>query len=88
GIGLSQGQLGYLLLMLLLTTKGTPAVPRAVLVVIIGALSALHLPVESVALLLSVEILMDPLRTGVNILGHGVATLVIARGESGAIARD
>lgn len=81
GITLSPGQLGYLLLMLLFTTKGTPAVPRAVLVVIIGALSALHLPVESVALLLSVEILMDPLRTGVNILGHGVATLVIARGE-------
>ena len=80
-IDLTKGQLGYLLLMLLFTTKGTPAVPRAVLVVIIGALGALNLPLESVALLLSVEILMDPIRTGVNILGHGVATAVLARGE-------
>lgn len=83
GIDLTRGQLAYLFVMLLFTTKGTPAVPRAVMVVIIGALTALRLPVESVALLLSVEILMDPLRTGVNILGHGVATLVIARGEEG-----
>lgn len=85
GIDLTPGQLAYLFVMLLFTTKGTPAVPRAVMVVIIGALTALQLPVESVALLLSVEILMDPLRTGVNILGHGVATLVIARGEEGRL---
>jgi proton glutamate symport protein len=84
GITLSSGQLVYLFFMLLLTTKGTPAVPRAVMVIIIGALSALHLPLEGVALLVSVEILMDPLRTGVNIVGHAVATLVLARWE-GAI---
>lgn len=79
GIALTKGQLLFLFVTLLFTTKGTPAVPRAVMVIIIGALTSLHLPLGSVALLMSVEVFIDPLRTGVNILGHGVATLVIAR---------
>jgi len=79
GIALTKGQLLFLFVTLLFTTKGTPAVPRAVMVIIIGALTSLHLPLGSVALLMSIEVFIDPIRTGVNILGHGVATLVIAR---------
>ena len=79
GIALTKGQLLFLFVILLFTTKGTPAVPRAVMVIIIGALTSLHLPLGSVALLMSIEVFIDPIRTGVNILGHGVATLVIAR---------
>jgi proton glutamate symport protein len=79
GIALTKGQLLFLFVILLFTTKGTPAVPRAVMVIIIGALTSLQLPLGSVALLMSIEVFIDPIRTGVNILGHGVATLVIAR---------
>ncbi|NOT62616.1 MAG: dicarboxylate/amino acid:cation symporter [Acidobacteria bacterium] len=82
GVTLSVKQLALLFVTLMITSKGAPAVPRSSLLIIVGALNSLHLPLEGVALLLSVEVAMDPVRTGVNILGHGVAPLVIARWES------
>ncbi len=81
GVALSVKQLALLFLTLMITSKGAPAVPRSSLLIIVGALNSLHLPLEGVALLLSVEVAMDLVRTGVNILGHGVAPLVIARWE-------
>jgi proton glutamate symport protein len=84
GVMLSAGQLALLFLMLMITSKGAPAVPRSSLLIILGTLNSLRLPVEGVALLLSAEIAMDMVRTAVNILGHGVAPLVIARWEEAA----
>lgn len=81
GVTLGFKQLALLFLMLMITSKGAPAVPRSSLLIIVGALNSLHLPLEGVALLLSVEVAMDLVRTGINILGHGVAPLVIARAE-------
>ena len=81
GVTLSVKQLALLFVTLMITSKGAPAVPRSSLLIIVGALNSLHLPLEGVALLLSVEVAMDLVRTGVNILGHGVAPLVIARWE-------
>ncbi len=81
GVTLGVKQLALLFLMLMITSKGAPAVPRSSLLIIVGALNSLRLPLEGVALLLSAEVAMDFVRTGVNILGHGVAPLVIARWE-------
>jgi proton glutamate symport protein len=81
GVALTAGQLVLLFLTLMVTSKGAPAVPRSSLLIIVGTLNSLGLPVEGVALLLSVEVAMDLARTAVNILGHGVAPLVIARWE-------
>jgi proton glutamate symport protein len=81
GVTLTPTQLVILFFTLMITSKGAPAVPRSSMLIIIGALTSLHLPLESVALLLSAEIVMDPVRTAVNILGHGVAPLVITRWE-------
>ncbi len=85
GVTLSVKQLALLFLTLMITSKGAPAVPRSSLLIIVGALNSLHLPLEGVALLLSVEVAMDLVRTGINILGHGVAPLVIARWEGATI---
>jgi len=81
GVTLTPTRLVILFFTLMITSKGAPAVPRSSMLIIIGALTSLHLPLESVALLLSAEIVMDPVRTAVNILGHGVAPLVITRWE-------
>ncbi|MDX2032343.1 MAG: dicarboxylate/amino acid:cation symporter [Blastocatellia bacterium] len=81
GVTLSPRQLALLFLTLMITSKGAPAVPRSSLLIIVGALHSLQLPLEGVTLLLSVEVAMDLVRTGVNILGHGVAPLVLARWE-------
>ncbi len=80
---LSTTQLIVLFFTLMITSKGAPAVPRSSMLIIIGTLSSLHLPMESIGLLLSAEIVMDPVRTGVNIIGHGVAPLAISRWEKG-----
>ena len=81
GIEMTASQLGVLLLTLLLTTKGIGAVPRGSLVILAGALTQLGIPLEGVAMILGVDQLMDMARTGVNMLGHCVATAAVARWE-------
>ncbi|MBK8189738.1 MAG: cation:dicarboxylase symporter family transporter [Vampirovibrionales bacterium] len=81
GIELSIQQQVMMMLMLMLTSKGVAAVPRASLVVLAGALVSFGLPVEGIAVILGVDHLMDMARTSVNLLGNCVATTVIARWE-------
>lgn len=70
-----------LLLTLMITSKGIAAVPRTSLVVLFAALHTFGLPPEGVAVIFAVDELMDMARTSVNVLGNGLATVVIARWE-------
>jgi proton glutamate symport protein len=81
GIHLSLGQQLLMMLMLMLTTKGVAGVPRQSLVLLAGALSTFHLPMEGVAVLLGVDALLDMARTSVNVLGNCLASAVVARWE-------
>jgi len=62
---------------------------RASLVIVLATASSFHLPLEGVFLLFGIDQLMDMARTGVNVLGNCLATLVIARweGETRAFER-
>jgi proton glutamate symport protein len=82
GIPMSWGEQLGALLVLMLSSKGVAGVPRAALVVLGGALTTFHLPVEGVALLLGVDALMDMGRTCVNVVGNCVATVVVAAWEN------
>jgi proton glutamate symport protein len=73
------GQQLTMMLMLMLTSKGVAAVPRASLVVLIAALQSFHLPLAGAALILGVDAFMDMARTSVNVLGNCLASVVIAR---------
>jgi proton glutamate symport protein len=76
--------LGEQLLMvatLMLSSKGIAAVPRASLVVLAGTLSSFHLPLQGVALILGVDVLMDMARTSTNVIGNCLASAVVARWE-------
>ncbi len=66
---------------LMLTTKGIAAVPRASLVILSATLTTFGLPLEGAALILAVDAIMDMARTGTNMLGHCLATVVLARWE-------
>ena len=69
-------------LMLMLTTKGVAAVPRAALVIIAAGCGSFGLPGEAgVAMILAVESLMDMGRTSINVAGNCVAAVVVARWE-------
>jgi proton glutamate symport protein len=81
GVDLSLGQQLFLMLTLLITSKGIAAVPRASLVVLSGVLTSFGLPLEGVAVILGVDELMDMARTMVNLVGNCLATAVMARWE-------
>ncbi len=81
GIPLTAGQQVLAMLTLMLTSKGAAGVPRAGLVVLSATLAALGLPGEGIALLLSVDLLMDMARTTLNLVGNCLAAAVVARWE-------
>ena len=81
GIDFSAGQQAAIIGTLMLTTKGIAAVPRASLVILSATLTTFGLPLEGAALILAVDALMDMARTGVNMLSHCLATVVLAKWE-------
>jgi proton glutamate symport protein len=82
GIEMSIGQQLIMMLTFMLTSKGVAGVPRATLVIIAGTCASFGLPGEAgVAMLLAVDGLMDMARTTVNVIGNGLASVVIARWE-------
>ena len=75
-------QLG-LLAVLLHASKGAAGVAGAAFVVLAATLASVGtIPVESVALILGVHRLMSEGLTPTNLIGNGVATLVIAKWEN------
>ena len=76
----------FMMLTLMITSKGVAAVPRASLVILSGTLATFGLPLEGVAIILGVDALMDMARTSTNLVGNCLATVVMARweGEFGA----
>jgi proton glutamate symport protein len=81
GVHLDLSTLLFMMLTLLVTSKGIAAVPRASLVVLAGTLTRFGLPLEGVAVILGVDELMDMARTMVNLVGNCLATAVMARWE-------
>jgi aerobic C4-dicarboxylate transport protein len=75
-------QLG-LLAVLLLTSKGAAGIAGAAFVVLAATLSTMgHIPLASVALVLGIHRFMAMALTFVNVVGNGVATIVVARWEN------
>jgi len=73
----------------MLTSKGVAGVPRATLVIIAGTCGSFGLPGEAgVALLLAVDEVMDMARTTINVIGNGLASVVIARWEGIFVPRE
>jgi aerobic C4-dicarboxylate transport protein len=71
-----------LLAVLLLASKGAAGVAGAAFIVLAATLGAVGtIPVESVAIILGVHRLMSQALTPTNLIGNGIATLVIARWE-------
>jgi proton glutamate symport protein len=81
GVALSLGQQLLLMFTLMVTSKGVAGVPRASLVILSGTLASFHLPLEAIAVLLGVDVVMDAARTTVNLVGNCLAAVVMARWE-------
>jgi len=68
----------FMVLTLMLTSKGVAGVPRASLVILLGTAAQFGLPVWPVAAILGIDSLMDMARTSVNVAGNCLATVVVA----------
>jgi aerobic C4-dicarboxylate transport protein len=69
-----------LLAILLITSKGAAGVAGAALIVLAGTLSATgHIPVAGVALILGIHRFMGEAIAVTNLIGNGVATIVIGK---------
>ena len=84
-------QLG-IIAVLMLTSKGAAGVTGSGFIVLASTLAAMRVvPVEGIALLLGVDRFMSTARALVNLVGNGVATIVVAKSErefgvAGAVA--
>jgi len=81
GMHLALGQQLMMLLTLMISSKGTAGVARGSLLIVFGAATSFHLPMEPLFLLFAIDQLMDMGRTVVTVLGNCVACVVIARWE-------
>jgi proton glutamate symport protein len=81
GLDMPLGQQLLMMLMLMLTSKGVAAVPRASLVILSGAIATFGLKLEAVAIILGVDAIMDMARTSVNLFGNCLASAAMARWE-------
>ncbi len=79
---LTAGQQVFVLLMLMLNSKGAAAVTGGGFITLAATLAALGtIPVAGITLLLGVDRFMSEMRALTNLVGNSVATIVIARWE-------
>ena len=81
GVHLSFAEQLSMLAILMLTSKGMAAVPRASLVVIAATLSQFNIPEAGLLLVMGVDHFLDMGRTATNVLGNAVASAAVAKWE-------
>ena len=81
GIHLGLSEIATMLLLLMVTSKGMAAVPRASLVVIAATLPHFNIPETGLLLLLAVDHFLDMGRSATNVVGTSIATAVVAKWE-------
>jgi len=81
GMQLGFGRQLYIMLVLMLTSKGVAGVSRAAIVILLATASTVGLPTDPIFILLGIDQLMDMGRTAVNVIGNCLATVVIAQWE-------
>lgn len=81
GVDLTLSQQITMLLVLMITSKGIAAVPRASLVVIAATIASFGIPEVGLAILLPIDQFLDMGRTATNVVGNAIATVAVSRME-------
>ncbi|MDI1233456.1 MAG: cation:dicarboxylase symporter family transporter [bacterium] len=83
GINLSIWELLSIISILMITSKGAAGVTGSGFIVLASTLTAIHkIPIEGLAFLLGVDKFMSEARAITNLIGNGVATIVISKSEN------
>ena len=80
-VPMTLGQQMTMLLVLMISSKGTAAVPRGSFAVLAAIMPMFGLPEAGLVLLLGIDQFLDMGRTATNVLGNGIATAIVARWE-------
>ncbi|SEA36249.1 cation:dicarboxylate symporter family transporter [Pedobacter hartonius] len=81
-VHLSLAEMASIIGILMVTSKGAAGVTGSGFIILASTLTAIHkIPVEGLAFLLGVDKFMSEARAITNIIGNGVATIVIAKSE-------
>ncbi|WP_175756790.1 dicarboxylate/amino acid:cation symporter [Burkholderia ambifaria] len=88
GVHMPVSEQVFMLLVLMLSSKGMASVPRGSVVVVAAVAPMFHLPVAGVAMILAIDQILDMGRTMTNVIGNSVATAVIAKWESRRTAKS
>ncbi|MDE3016544.1 MAG: C4-dicarboxylate transporter DctA [Pseudomonadota bacterium] len=82
-VNMSLSQQITILGILLLTSKGAAGVVGSAFIVLAATISATgFLPIEGLSLLLGIDRFMSSVRAMINLIGNGVATVIIAKTEN------
>ena len=82
-VDLSIGQQITVLGVLMVTSKGAAGVTGSGFIVLISTLTALKImPIEHISILIGVDRFMSEARAITNVIGNGIATIVIAKSEN------
>jgi Na+/H+-dicarboxylate symporter len=82
GMHMPVSQQVFMLLVLMLSSKGMASVPRGSVVVVAAVAPMFHLPAAGVAMVLAIDQILDMGRTMTNVIGNSVATAVVAKWEA------
>lgn len=82
GLELSTGQQLIIFITATLAAIGAAGIPEAGLVTMVIVLKAVHLPIEGIGLLLTIDWLLDRFRTTVNVWGDSVGAAIIENFEN------
>ncbi|MEQ9022373.1 MAG: dicarboxylate/amino acid:cation symporter, partial [Pseudomonadales bacterium] len=82
GIDLSAVDYLMVILMAVLASIGTAAVPSVGLVMLTMVFNEVNLPVEGIGLILGVDRILDMLRTAVNVTGDAAISTIVAKSEN------
>jgi aerobic C4-dicarboxylate transport protein len=83
GIDLTLGEQVKLLAILMITSKGAAGVTGSGFIVLVSTLTAVQMvPLEGLAFVFGVDRFLSEARSIVNLIGNGVATIVVAKSEN------
>lgn len=82
GYTLTLSQKATMFLMLMITSKGIAAIPRASLIVVAATLASLGIPESTVLVLFPIDGFLDMMRSATNVFANAVSAVVIHKWES------
>ena len=88
GIHMPVSQQIFMLLILMLSSKGMAGVARGSVVVVAAVAPMFHLPPSGVVLILAIDQILDMGRTATNVIGNSISTAVIAKWELKRLAKQ